>query len=411
MTINLQGYQESDIERYVAEPPKRQVRSAFARDRARILHSSALRRLAAKTQIHTAGTDDFLRTRLTHTLEVSQIGRELGDAFGCDADLVEVGCLAHDIGHPPFGHNGEAALNTLMQNVGGFEGNAQTLRVLTRLESKTIDPGGNSLGLNLTRASLDAAIKYPWSQKDNPLKFGYYEDDKPIFDWVRSVTLSGQCFEAQVMDWADDVAYSVHDVEDAVVAKHLNLEILHSPSEVKEVVSLAQQHYLFVRDELLEEAIERLKNLDFWLRSYDESQQALAELKNFTSRLIGRFCGAVIEETKAHYPQAHLTRYNAKLIVPDWARHEVAILKTLANRYVMQREGVERLHQEQQEKLVYLVQYIVKMDGVVLEPWLQESWRRASNDSAKWRVAVDQVASLTDISAEAWFLKFSRQDT
>lgn len=407
MTIQPLGYDENDLERFVDEPPKRQVRSAFARDRARILHSSALRRLAAKTQIHTAGTDDFLRTRLTHTLEVSQIGRELGDAFGCDADLVELGCLAHDIGHPPFGHNGEAALNAVMADHGGFEGNAQTLRVLTRLESKTFDEAENSLGLNLTRASLDATMKYPWSQSQNPLKFGYYQDDSRIFSWVRSVTSEDQCFEAQVMDWADDVAYSVHDVEDAIVAKHLSLDILQSPNEIEEVIALAQRHYLDVDSEVLLEAINRLKSLDFWIRSFDESQRALAQLKNFTSLLIGRFCGSVIEETKAHFPGNNLTRYNATLVVPDWARHEVAILKTLANRYVMQREGVGSVHQEQQEKLVFLVQYIVQMDGTPLEPWLRESWNRASTDGEKLRVAVDQVASLTDISADVWFRKLS----
>lgn len=411
MTMQIAGYDESDLERFVDEPPKRQVRSAFARDRARILHSSALRRLAAKTQIHTAGTDDFLRTRLTHTLEVSQIGRELGDAFGCDADLVELGCLAHDIGHPPFGHNGESALNTVMAGHGGFEGNAQTLRVLSRLESKTFDEAGNSLGLNLTRASLDATIKYPWGQSHNSLKFGYYEDDLPIFSWVRRSAPDGQCFEAQVMDWADDVAYSVHDVEDAIVAKHLNLDILQSPNEIDEVIALAQNHYLNVDSEILLEAINRLKSLDFWMQSYDESQRALAQLKNFTSLLIGRFCGSVIEETKLHYAGKNLTRYNAKLIVPDWARHEVAILKTLANRYVMQREGVESVHQEQQEKLVFLVQYIVQMDGTPLEPWLEARWNSASTESEKLRVAVDQVASLTDISADLWCRKFSGRRT
>ena len=149
-------YDESATARWVAEQPKRAGRSDFERDRARVLHSAALRRLAAKTQVVTAGSADFPRTRLTHSLECAQIGRELGREIGCDPDLVDAACLAHDIGHSPFGHNGETALNELAAEAGGFEGNAQTLRLLTRLEPKV--PGAACL----TRATLDATLKYPW---------------------------------------------------------------------------------------------------------------------------------------------------------------------------------------------------------------------------------------------------------
>ena len=218
------AYSSHDTERWAAEPPKRAGRTHFQRDRARVLHSSALRRLAAKTQVVEVGASDFPRTRLTHSLECAQIGRELGAALGCDPDLVDAACLAHDLGHPPFGHNGEAALASLADTggalaCGGFEGNAQSLRLLTRLEPKV--PGA---GLNLTRATLDAALKYPVVGSGTG-KYGAYAADAPVFDWIRAGAPPGRsCLEAQVMDWADDVAYSVHDVEDGLYAGLVTIE-------------------------------------------------------------------------------------------------------------------------------------------------------------------------------------------
>src|SRR5215207_9633217 len=158
-------YDASARERLVAEPPKRvdaPVRTPFERDRARVVHAAASRRLAAKTQVVGPQTDDFTRNRLTHSLEVAQVARDLSRALGGQPDIAETAALAHDLGHPPFGHNGERALAGLSEACGGFEGNAQTLRLLTRLEAKTLDADGRSAGLNLTRATLDACTKYPW---------------------------------------------------------------------------------------------------------------------------------------------------------------------------------------------------------------------------------------------------------
>src|ERR1700761_1699197 len=219
----LVTYTSHDTERWVAEPPKRPERTQFQRDRARVLHSSALRRLAAKTQVMRAGSAAFPRTRLTPSLEVAQIGRDLGAVLGCDPDLVDAAGLAHDLGHPPFGHNGESALAALADPggalaCGGFEGNAQSLRLLTRLEPKV-----SGAGLNLTRATLDAALKYPWlpepvtaaaHAQENvtlhlPAKYGAYKSDLAAFEWIRAgAPARRRCLEAQVMDWADDVAYS-----------------------------------------------------------------------------------------------------------------------------------------------------------------------------------------------------------
>jgi dGTPase len=234
--MSVTPYDEHSRERFVAEPAKANgvPRGDFERDRARVLHSAALRRLAAKTQVVGVGQSDFPRTRLTHSLECAQIGRELAAVLGADPDLVDTGCLAHDLGHPPFGHNGETALAEFAESCGGFEGNAQSLRVLTRLEAKVL-----SAGLNLTRASLDAATKYPWPRREGTTKFGVYDDDRDVFTWLRDgAPGERRCIEAQIMDWADDVAYSVHDLEDGVQAGLVDLARLDDPGERREVAAL-----------------------------------------------------------------------------------------------------------------------------------------------------------------------------
>ncbi|MCH9816957.1 MAG: dNTP triphosphohydrolase, partial [Actinomycetia bacterium] len=220
------GYQTQDVQRWIPEAGASR-RGPFQRDRARVLHCPALRRLADKTQVEATGVSDIPRTRLTHSLEVAQVARELGAVLGCDADVVDVAGLAHDLGHPPFGHNGESALNAFTRDIGGFEGNAQTFRVLTRLEAKV--PGA---GLNMTRAALDACSKYPWPRPEDGGKFGVYAQDREIFEWVRMPAPgTARCMEAEVMDWADDVAYSVHDLDDAVAMGRLVLQDLDDPEQ------------------------------------------------------------------------------------------------------------------------------------------------------------------------------------
>ena len=422
-------YDESATARWVAEPTKRAGRSDFERDRARVLHSAALRRLAAKTQVVTAGSADFPRTRLTHSLECAQIGRELGREIGCDPDLVDAACLAHDIGHSPFGHNGETALNDLAAAAGGFEGNAQTLRLLTRLEPKV--PGA---GLNLTRATLDATLKYPWFRtspggttppKPPPIlggslppqtpaappqgrgpgtKFGVYAEDAEIFAWIRQEAPPGRpCLEAQVMDWADDIAYSVHDLEDGFHAGLITFKNLNSLAERNVVSQTTATTY--VGDDVsvaeLSEVLDALLALHVWPAAYDGGPEGAAALKNVTSELIGRFCLAAQDATRAAHP-GPLTRFAADLIVPRRQRLECALLKGITAHYVMTRAGVVAAQARERELLAELALAVERGAPRTLDPLLRPAWDAAASDIARRRVVIDQIASLTDTSAIAW---------
>jgi dGTPase len=402
------GYTEVDRERWVREDPatKRADRDDFARDRARLVHSASLRRLSAKTQVVQPSDDDFVRNRLTHSLEVAQIGREFGEALGCDADVVDSACLAHDLGHPPFGHNGERALDDLARDIGGFEGNAQTLRLLTRLEPKRVHPDGRPAGLNLTRATLDAATKYPWPRGEEPVptgKFGVYEDDRPVFDWFRDGRAPGvRCIEADVMDWSDDVAYSVHDVEDAIASGRLDVRRLRAGTDVDSVLAVATG--LYAADlgiDALGAALERVLASGAVPTAYDGSRVDRAALKDMTSRLIGRFVHGVEVATRQRHGDGPLTRYAADLVVPDATRAECAVLKAVAAHFVMHAQERIDVHTRQREVVADLVVGYQQDPVGRLDPDLFGDWKAADSDAEALRVVVDQVASLTDVRALA----------
>ncbi|NLU71620.1 deoxyguanosinetriphosphate triphosphohydrolase family protein [Streptomyces sp. HNM0575] len=464
------------MERWAPEPDKRPGRTAFQRDRARVLHSAALRRLAGKTQVVAPGTsaqawDASPRTRLTHSLECAQVGRELGAALGCDPDLVEAACLAHDLGHPPFGHNGERVLSEIAAPCGGFEGNAQSLRLLSRLEPKRFlepdpypdsgphpdsgpypdpysgpqpapervtdpesggrrpRPGGTArpgtavrpgalipVGLNLTRAALDAATKYPWTRGSHPHdpssgKFGVYEDDLPVFEWFRRGAPGVRtCFEAQVMDWSDDVAYSVHDVEDGLHAGHLDPNMLLAEPERRDIFDVAAGRYAPDADHgELAEALDRLLDQEWWPHSYDGSAVAQARLKDATSQLIGRFALAAEGATRTAYGSGPLTRYAAELVVPRGVRLECAVLKAVADRYVMQRPDLERLRADQRVVLGELADALTARAPEGLDPQFRALYGEARDDAERLRVVVDQIAALTDVSARSLHARLTRE--
>ncbi len=408
------GYDYLATARWAAEPPKTaggangNGRDPFTRDRARVLHSAALRRLAAKTQVVAVGSGDFPRTRLTHSLECAQIGRELGAALGCDPDLVDAACLAHDLGHPPFGHNGEAALAELAAGCGGFEGNAQSLRLLTRLEAKV--PGA---GLNLTRATLDATLKYPWlgpapgdrERARAAGKYGAYASDAEVFGWIREGVPDGQrCLEAQVMDWADDVAYSVHDLEDGLHAGLVTLWQLRDPAERQVVAELTLEAYCppgSTSAAELSEIFAGLMKLDCWPAEFDGGLASAAGVKNLTSELIGRLCKAAQQATRPDgYPP--LSRYAASLSVPRQQRLECALLKGVTAYYVMSRSGVKAAQARERDVITTLAEAVLAGAPVTLDPMFRPEFEQAADDNGRLRVVIDQIASLTDTSALAW---------
>jgi len=256
-------YQHFDLERMHQEKPGEEYRSPFQVDRDRVMHTPAFRGLQSKTQVFWSGEYDFYRTRLTHSLEVSQVGRSvcswlnkssdvLNSGFFIDSDLVEVSCLAHDLGHPPFGHAGEKSLNGLMSDAGGFEGNAQTLRLLTeRIFSIS------KRGMNPTRACLDGVMKYKtlWSElktKEGKLPKNHfiYDDQNHYLDWVMGgcdfpieytpgkERDSFRSVELQIMDWADDTAYSLNDIADSVRAGFLTIEKVELWAEKQQLNSV-----------------------------------------------------------------------------------------------------------------------------------------------------------------------------
>src|SRR6516164_212717 len=228
-----------------AEPPAK-TRSPFRRDCDRVIHSAAFRRLKHKTQVFVFHEGDHYRTRLTHSLEVAQIARALARQLGLDEDLTETLALAHDLGHPPFGHAGERALDSCMKAHGGFDHNAQSLRIVTSLEHRYPEFDG----LNLTWESLEGIVKHngPLMDASGAALGLYSEDGIPVgiaqFDGIYDLELSSfASLEAQVAAIADDIAYDAHDIDDGLRAGLFQIDDLKAVPLIAEIIAAIDRHY------------------------------------------------------------------------------------------------------------------------------------------------------------------------
>lgn len=407
------SYSSPDWQRRFDEPEKpsriiahHDERGPFAKDRARVLHSAALRRLADKTQVVGPRDGDTPRTRLTHSLEVAQIARGIGTGLGLDADLCEMAGLTHDIGHPPYGHNGEKALAEIAQDCGGFEGNAQTLRILSKLEPKIVDDHDQSYGLNLTRAALDAACKYPRT-KTNPdgsvnKKYGCYDEDAHILQWVRQGHEdTSACVEAQAMDFSDDIAYSVHDVEDGIVSGRVHLGVLWDFVELAELAEKGARAFGGTPEALVD-AADHLRELPIISAAadFDGSLRGYVDLKAMTSQLVGRYVGAVIEASRAANPTGVFGRSTGQVVVPNQVLAEVTLLKTIAVLYVMDDPAHRQRQDRQRERIYRVYDYLVAGGRGALDPMFRLWLEQAESEAQRQRVIIDNISSMTESRLE-----------
>jgi dGTPase len=412
-------------------------RSPVSKDRDRIVHSGALRRLQRKSQIVGVQANDFFRTRLTHTYECAQIGRGIAlrsknsqwdsvvGRFGDLQDLVEAACLAHDLGHPPFGHNGEQALQRMMKRHAQslFEGNAQSFRIVTNLELKYED-GTRSYGLNLTRTTLKAILKYPWDEDSAQVdpahpKFCVYADDedRAVYDWLfndRQPVLPGverRTLATDILDSADDIAYAAHDFEDGVWSGMIPLHLLIAGDSAALGLlerTVVQRHPdLFKRISVKKRVRELLRPISgaSWAkRPFDRGRVSRGDLKNFTAQLIGEFIEEVTPGDEFVSPDDEVQRRLYVLTGMAWAW--MIRSPQLATLQYGQQRLIEALFEGYWENPQMLPQRErwERINDAGLSPEDLMANPRATRESAivwraKARLICDHIAGMTDLYA------------
>ncbi|BFT30523.1 anti-phage deoxyguanosine triphosphatase [Alteromonas sp. D210916BOD_24] len=398
-------------------------RNPYQRDKARVLHSAAFRRLQAKTQVLGVGLSDFYRTRLTHSLEAAQIGTgitaqlcgkfpDIANTLALDPTLIETLCLAHDIGHPPFGHGGEIALNYMMHDHGGFEGNGQTFRIITQLEPYTAEHG-----MNLCRRSVLGLVKYPnfidtlhssTVPPKRPLSLrqvkadewhppkGLFRCDEPLFDWLlapfsqrdkdRLMQFSTKenghsktqfkSFDCSIMELSDDIAYGIHDLEDAIVMdmvhKHHFVDDVTLPIKALDVPWLSQN-------------IEKLTDKLFSAKHH--------ERKNAIGALVNSFITAI--EIQAVDGFTHpLLAFNATM--PFHFAQALELFKRFVFTKVIRRPDVQLLEYKGQLVVMELFEAFASDPCRLLPENTQLRWRKAQGSGNGMRVLADYISGMTD---------------
>lgn len=418
-------------QRKLASVAKRQHdhRSPYQRDRARILHSAAFRRLQSKTQVMGSGQSDFYRTRLTHSLEAAQIGSGISAQlrnkhpklctalFPDDDTLIESICLAHDIGHPPFGHGGEVALNYMMRNHGGFEGNGQTFRIVSHLE-----PFSEFYGMNLSRRTLLGLIKYPQTLANltqyplpvapqsfrqlkaadwHPAK-GLYSDDMEMLSWVLSPLSSDdrqnfqsikqmsnkhnktifKSLDCSIMELADDIAYGIHDLEDAIVTGVVNQQDFE-----QEVIT----QLIAIDDPWLQNYCQNLTSKLFSEQHYIQ-KEAIGALVNYLITEI--YLSDLNENTEINFKEP-LLRYNARL--PINAAKTLQILKNFVYTFVIKQTSIQRHEYRGQQIVMELFEALASDPTRLLPKHTKQRWQSAQqNNLNEYRVIADYVSGMTD---------------
>lgn len=396
-------------------------RSVFERDRDRLLYSSAFHRLAGITQIVRAGEADFFHTRQQHTIKVAQVGRRLAQRVadnkalaslhGVDAEVVEAACLAHDMGHPPFGHIGEYALNDLVQaadaDAGGFEGNAQSFRIITKLAVRFAEADG----LDLSQATLAAVLKYPWMRDPadpaKSKKWSAYASETADFEFAREHhPHDRQTAEAALMDWADDIAYSVHDLEDFHRCGAIPWHRIFDKATEAELVERAAAKWFGKPADANAQLRTALRNLGTLFRDafevlvtepYDGSREHRQLLRTLTSTLIGRYVRATsLSDSTEGLP----------LMIGQEEQVEVIMLKQITRDYIIANPSLAAQQLGQRKVIEGLFGAIV--DGSKKDTYpdflpirLRYLWKLS--ESSKARFAADCIASLTERQAMALY--------